>query len=207
MLGKFITIEGCDGSGKTTQAKLLKEKLIEMKTSFWFTREPGGTKISEKIREVILAKENKEMVWRTEALLYAASRAQLMGEKILPLLNEGVNVICDRFIDSTMAYQGYGRKLDKLELEKLNVFATEGVKPDLTILLDIEPEEAFKRITGREQDRLETEKIDFHQRVREGYLTLARFEPERFKVISALLPEETIHEQILKIVLPLLAEN
>ncbi|SMB86952.1 thymidylate kinase [Desulfonispora thiosulfatigenes DSM 11270] len=207
MSGKFITIEGCDGSGKTTQINLLENKLKELRVSCMFTREPGGTLISEKIRNIILDNKNSEMVWKAEALLYAASRAQLVGEKIIPLLEQNVNVICDRYIDSTLAYQGYGRGLDKIELDKLNYFATSGLKPHLTILLDIEPSEAARRRKTRKEDRLEQEKLGFHQRVREGYLHLVKLEPTRFKVISALQTKEEIHQQILENILNLINDK
>lgn len=206
MTGKFITIEGCDGSGKTTQIDLLEKKLKELDISCIFTREPGGTPISEKIREIILDNKNIEMIWQTEALLYAASRAQLVGEKIIPLLKKNIHVICDRYVDSTIAYQGYGRGLNIKELEKLNFFATSGLMPELTILLDIEVEQATLRREVRQEDRLEKEKIDFHKRVREGYLELAKIEPDRFKIISALQTKEEIHKQIVEYVMKMISD-
>lgn len=204
MQGKFITIEGCDGSGKSTQISLLKGELDRLGISYWLTREPGGTNISEKIRKIILDKNNQEMVWKTEALLYAASRAQLVEERILPLLKEGIHVICDRFTDSTLAYQGYGRNLDLKRLEKLNNFATQGLKPDLTILLDIDPLIAARRRKNQEKDRLENEHIIFHKRVRAGYLALAEKEQERFNIISATQDIQNIHREIMQKVLNLL---
>jgi dTMP kinase len=207
MGGKFITLEGCDGSGKSTQVTLLKDKLNEMKLPCIITREPGGTAISEQIRKVILDEANKAMVWRTEALLYAASRAQLVGELIVPSLNEGIHVICDRYVDSTLAYQGYGRGLDFADLVKINNYATNGLKPHLTILLDIDPEVTSKRLAKKKADRLEGEKIQFHQRVREGYLELARKEPERFAVIDAGRSIGEVHEEIMRKVLTLLSNH
>jgi len=204
MGGKFITFEGCDGSGKTTQVALLKNKLEEMEIPCSITREPGGTPISEKIRNIILDENNKAMVWRTEALLYAAARAQLVGEHITPALNKGIHVICDRFIDSTLAYQGYGRGLNLQDLININTFATGSLKPDLTILLEIEPEITLKRRANRKADRLEEEKIDFHRRVREGYLQLAKKEPDRFKIINANRSIEEVHQEILQKVLSVL---
>jgi len=196
MVGKFITIEGCDGSGKTTQSQLLEKYLRVKQVPCLFTREPGGTEISEQIRKIILNKENENMNWRTEALLYAASRAQLVGEKIVPALHKGLHVVCDRYIDSTLAYQGYGRGLSLEELKRINYFAAGGLKPDVTFLLDIDPEETFQRKARQEKDRLEKEKIEFHQKVRYGYLELARLEPERFKIIKATQSIEEIHRQI-----------
>lgn len=196
MVGKFITIEGCDGSGKTTQSQLLEKYLRVKQVPCLFTREPGGTEISEQIRKIILNKENENMNWRTEALLYAASRAQLVGEKIVPALHKGLHVVCDRYIDSTLAYQGYGRGLSLEELKRINYFAAGGLKPDVTFLLDIDPEETFQRKAGQEKDRLEKEKIEFHQKVRYGYLELARLEPERFKIIKATQSIEEIHREI-----------
>jgi len=196
MVGKFITIEGCDGSGKTTQSQLLEKYLRVKQVPCLFTREPGGTEISEQIRKIILNKENENMNWRTEALLYAASRAQLVGEKIVPALHKGLHVVCDRYIDSTLAYQGYGRGLSLEELKRINYFAAGGLKPDVTFLLDIDPEETFQRKARQEKDRLEKEKIEFHQKVRYGYLELARLEPERFKIIKATQSIEEIHREI-----------
>lgn len=198
MQGKFISFEGCDGSGKSTQVSLATRALKEMGLDFWQTREPGGTDISEKIRRMILDNNNEEMVWKTEALLYAASRSQLMDEKIRKFLSQGKMVICDRFTDSTMAYQGYGRQLDKKSLEMLNDFATAGLKPDLTILLDIDPEIAFRRRKDQKKDRLEGENILFHKRVRQGYLELAEAEPERFFVLSATQDRMILHEKIME---------
>ncbi|MGI6225967.1 MAG: dTMP kinase [Peptococcales bacterium] len=201
MGGKFITLEGCDGSGKTTQINLLKNKLKEMAIPCLFTREPGGTHISEQVREVILDAANQGMVSQTEALLYGACRAQLVGEVILPALKKGMHVICDRFIDSTLAYQGYGRGLSLEDLEAINNYATGGLKPDLTIVLDINPELTLQRISKRKVDRLEGEKVEFHHRVRNGYLKLAQLEPERFIIIDGHRSIEDVHNEIMHKVL------
>lgn len=207
MGGKFITLEGCDGSGKTTQANLLKNKFKEMKIPCLFTREPGGTPISEQVRKVILDARNQAMVSRTEALLYGACRAQLVGELILPSLNQGVHVICDRYIDSTLAYQGYGRGLNLGQLQGINDYATNGLKPHLTIVLDIDPGLTFKRLVDRTADRLEGEQIQFHQRVRTGYLELAKQEPDRFIIIDGNQSIEEVHKDILDRVLGLLRSD
>ncbi|MFZ5944522.1 MAG: dTMP kinase [Bacillota bacterium] len=207
MGGKFITFEGCDGSGKTTQAKLAGDALSRLGVSVILTREPGGTKISEKVRKIILDENNKEMVWRTEALLYAASRSQLVGEVINPALEEGINVICDRYIDSTLAYQGFGRGLSLTDLKNINVFAADYLKPDLTILLDLDPEETLQRRSGRKADRLEKEQLDFHQRVREGYLKLAEDEPQRFVTVSGSGSIDHVHNHIMSIVLPFVKDK
>jgi len=197
MSGIFITLEGCDGSGKTTQVDLLKKKLKELKITCLVTREPGGTPISEKVRSIILDEQNNSMVWRTEALLYAASRAQLIGETIVPSLNNDIHVICDRYVDSTLAYQGYGRGLNIDDLIAVNDFATKCLKPHLTILLDIKPEEAIQRFSRRNTDRLEKEELSFHQRVREGYLEMAHKEPDRFIIIDAQKSIREVHEEII----------
>jgi dTMP kinase len=202
MGGKFITIEGCDGSGKSTQVSLVKKTFKELKIPYLLTREPGGTRISEEIRNVILDESNKEMVWRTEALLYAASRAQLVGQIIKPALAEGINVICDRYVDSTLAYQGYGRGLSLEELININNFATNSLKPDLTILLDIDPEETLHRRSNRKADRLEKERLDFHYKIRKGFLELAKNEPQRIKIVAAHKSIEEVHKEILNLILP-----
>ncbi|MFZ7102170.1 MAG: dTMP kinase [Peptococcaceae bacterium] len=204
MYGKFITFEGSDGSGKSTQIALLKKVLEDAAVPFKITREPGGTVISEEIRSIILDDKYKEMIWRTEALLYAASRAQLVGQLIIPALEAGIHVLCDRYIDSTLAYQGYGRGLDIRDLTVLNDFAADNLEPDLTILLDIDPEETLGRRSDRKADRLEKEKPDFHKKVRQGYLKLAETEPDRFVIVSGNRDIMEIHHEIKRIVLPVL---
>lgn len=186
--GLFITLEGGEGTGKTSQIKLIEKYLSENNISFISTREPGGINISEQIREVILNTGNTSMEGRTEALLYAASRRQHLIEKVIPALNEGKVVICDRFIDSSLAYQGYARGIGIENVMSINEFAIEGYMPDLTLYLDIEPEIGLERISKndlREVNRLDLEKLDFHHKVREGYMILMKREPKRIKSINA----------------------
>lgn len=195
MTGIFITFEGPEGSGKTTQARLLKDYLEKNDYKVLYTREPGGTSIGKKIRALLLSPENKEMREKTELFLYAADRSQHVEEVIKPALLEGKVVLCDRFIDSTVAYQGYGRCLDMETIVELNKQATGGLKPDLTILLDIDTGSGLGRALsickdGVEEgtgDRIEQEKEEFHQKVRTGFLRLAQKEPERVKVVDASL--------------------
>ncbi len=186
MKGKFIVFEGPDGSGKTTQIKLLHRFLLDKGCDVVITREPGGTNISEAVRNILLDPKNSEMVARTEAFLYASARAQHVEELIVPALKAERIVLCDRFVDSTLAYQGYGRNLDIEFLSQLNYLATGGLKPDLTFLLDIPPEKAKNRIrsTRDSEDRIELEAEDFHARVRDGFLEIAQ-DDRRYKVIDA----------------------
>ncbi len=193
--GLFITFEGPDGSGKTTQIHLLKEWLEAKGYQCVLSREPGGTIISEKIREIILDKEHKEMDSRAEALLYAAARAQHVAQVIEPALAAGTMVICDRFTDSSMAYQAYGRGLGD-GVAVINQFATNGVGPDVTFLMRLAPSEGKNRIQGREYDRMELEKLDFHERVYEGYKLLEKDNPNRIIGIDASGTIEAIHEVI-----------
>lgn len=196
--GFFITFEGIEGSGKTTQAKLLCDYLKSQDIPVILTREPGGSEISEKIRELLIDPENMEIKAKTECLLYAASRAQHVEQVILPAIADGKVVISDRFADATLAYQGYGRKLPIEKLRQLNKFATSGLEPDLTFLLDLPAEIGLTRAFERfyKLDRLEQEAIAFHQSVREGYLEIARRFGNRFKVIDASEPIEVIRDQI-----------
>lgn len=196
--GFFITFEGIEGSGKTTQAKLLCDYLKSQDIPVILTREPGGSEISEKIRELLIDPENMEIKAKTECLLYAASRAQHVEQVILPAIADGKVVISDRFADATLAYQGYGRKLPIEKLRQLNKFATSGLGPDLTFLLDLPAEIGLTRAFERfyKLDRLEQEAIAFHQSVREGYLEIARRFGNRFKVIDASEPIEVIRDQI-----------
>ncbi|HZJ77125.1 MAG TPA: dTMP kinase [Oscillospiraceae bacterium] len=190
--GIFITIEGPDGSGKSTQIPYIKKLLEEKGYEVVLTREPGGTKIGEKIRQILLDNDCKEMSAVTETLLYAASRAQHVEEIIIPALEEGKVVLCDRFTDSSTVYQGMGRKLGPEVVTNINKFATRGLTPDITILLDIDPEIGLNRVkTTKEADRLEQEKINFHKRVYKGYKDLANMYPDRIKVIKA---DKTIKE-------------
>ncbi len=190
----FITFEGGEGSGKSTVLRWLDEKLRSEGYETVLTREPGGTPIAEQIRNVILDKGNTAMDGRTEALLYAASRRQHLVEKVWPAITAGKLVLCDRYLDSSLAYQGGARGLGVDEVLSINLFATEGTFPDLTLLFDIEPEKGLARIAankGREVNRLDLEKLDFHHSVRANFLALAKRYPDRFVVIDAskTLPE------------------
>jgi len=183
----FITFEGPDGSGKTTQARLLAEWLGEQGYEVVLTREPGGTDIGDQIRVVLHDPRNTAMDARTEILLYSASRAQHVAERIRPALAAGKIVISDRYADSTLAYQGYGRGLDLETLQRVTTFATGGLKPDLTLYLDVPPEAGLQRrqLGGVEWNRLDAETLEFHQRARAGYLELVRQEPGRWVIIDA----------------------
>ena len=192
--GMFITLEGSDGSGKTTQIELLKEYFEERGTDVVITREPGGTGISEKIRDIILDKDNTEMVPMTEALLYAASRAQHVAEKIKPALEQGRTVICDRFTDSSIAYQGFGRGLGDC-VRIINEYAVGGIVPDITFLMKMDPKVGKDRISEDEQDRLEREKMDFHRKVYDGYIALEK-KYDRIVGIDASGSIEDIHREI-----------
>ena len=184
----FITLEGPEGSGKTTAVEAAVKALEAKGYQIVRTREPGGTPIAEQIRNVILDKANTNMDPRTEALLYAASRRQHLVEKVCPALKEGKIVICDRYLDSSLAYQGGARGLGVDNILNVNLFATENTFPDLTLLFDITPEEGLKRISAnanREVNRLDLEKLEFHHKVRDTFLALAKRYPERFVIIDA----------------------
>ena len=185
--GLFISFEGIDYCGKYTQVKLLASRMLRNGYGVVVVREPGGTGISEKIRNVLLDNENKRMSAEAELLLYEASRAQLTRELIIPGREAGKVVLCDRYFDSTTAYQGYGRGLDLNSIRKMNLLASCGLKPDITLLFDLPAEVAQARFSSMAlfKDRLEEEKIEFHRRVRDGYLKIASQEPDRFKVFSA----------------------
>ncbi len=186
MKGKFITFEGCEGVGKSRQIQLLEEYLIKNGIKYYFTREPGGTEISEQIRAIILDGKNLAMTNECEALLYAAARVQLIKEEIEPRLNRGELVFCDRYVDSSLAYQGKARGLGYDFIKAINSYAFNGFMPDLTIFLNLSPEEAFKRKGGADSaDRVELSGMEFHRKVYEGYLELARENPNRFSVIDA----------------------
>ncbi|KRN13942.1 thymidylate kinase [Lactobacillus gigeriorum DSM 23908 = CRBIP 24.85] len=199
MKGKFISFEGPDGAGKSTVMKKVLEQLEpELKPQYLVTREPGGSKIAEKIRKLILDPENDQMSARTEALLYASSRSQLIQEVIKPALNSGILVFSDRFVDSSLAYQGAGRELGISEVAAINRFATEGISPDLTLFFDIAPEKGLariKKVRPDDEDRLEREKLAFHQRVYAGYQEIIKRYPERIVVIKADRPVEEVTEE------------
>lgn len=198
----FITFEGPDGSGKSTQIKRLAETLTGLGQQVLLTREPGGTEISEQIRHVLHDLRNQAMQPRAEILLYSAARAQLVGEKIRPHLAAGGIVLSDRYADSTMAYQGYGHGLDLETLRLITAFATDNLKPDLTLLFDLDPEVGLKRrlSNGGEWNRLDDYALAFHQRVRAGYLELARAEPERWVRLNALQAVDTLQAEVQAIV-------
>ena len=200
----FITIEGPEGSGKTTAVNTAVQELERMGYQIVRTREPGGTPIAEQIRNVILDKNNTAMDQRTEALLYAASRRQHLVEKVWPALKEGKIVICDRYLDSSLAYQGGARGLGVDNILQVNSFATEGTFPDLTLLFDIDPEIGLARIAAnsdREVNRLDLEKIEFHKKVRNTFLELAKRYPERFVIIDASQNREEVAKQTLDVML------
>ncbi len=194
----FVTFEGGEGSGKSTAIKSLVEKLQNEGYDILLTREPGGTPISEQIREVILNKENTEMDPVTEAFLYAASRRQHVVEKVKPALKEGKIVLCDRFLDSSLAYQGGARGLGFDMILEINKHAIDGLFPDVTVFFDLKPEIGLARISansGREVNRLDVEKMEFHEKVRNAFLTLAKMYPNRYVIIDASkTPKEVLEE-------------
>lgn len=197
----FITFEGPDGSGKTTQVRRLAEFLCQQDFQVLTTREPGGTSISEQIRTILFDLKNTEMVPSTEILLFLASRAQLVEQVIRPHLAGGGIVLCDRYADSTLAYQGYGHQVNLDQLRVLIDFATGGLKPDLTLLLDLNAEEGLRRrVQGGDWNRLDAYTQAFHQRVRQGFLELARKEPQRWVTIDAGQPAEQVQLAIRQVV-------
>ena len=198
--GMFISLEGVEGCGKSTQAQLLAEHVAELGHPVVLTREPGGTPIAEQIREILLARGNSSMTNVTELLLYLASRSQHVKQLILPALAARKVVICQRFSDATFAYQGYSRGFDMKLLEQVNRMATGGLETDLTILLDLSAEDGLLRKREDQRDRLENEGIEFHNKVREGYLAIARRSPERVRVIDAKGCVEDVHRSIKKCV-------
>lgn len=198
MTGTFVVFEGIDCSGKSTQLQLLLNYLSGRGCPVLSTREPGGTRIGELLRQILLDPANGELQSKTEAFLYAAARAQHVAEKIKPALDAGKIVLCDRFYHSTLAYQGWGRGIRHDLLSGLNNLATGGLSPDLVILLDLPPEDALLRLNtkGHAVDRLESETLSFFRRVREGFLVQARKEDARFRVYDARLPVDTINKDI-----------
>ena len=198
MKGKFITFEGIDGSGKTTQINLLEQKLIKEGISPLILREPGGTRLSERIRQILLDRKNINLSSVAESLLFVAARAQLVSDQIKPALEQGKYVICDRFIDSTVAYQGYGRRLNVEYLEQLNNYATDNIHPDITIILDINPEKAALRKQSDTPDRMEDIGIDFFLRVQKGYYEIANRHLKRCVIIDGNLSENKVFELVMK---------
>lgn len=194
--GLFITFEGIDGCGKSTQLSLLKEEFVKEGVEFIEVREPGGTAVGEKIRTILLDKKNDSMTRMAELLLFEAARAQITEEVIVPALERGVTVICDRFYDSTSAYQGYANKMGRDLTDFLNLKATNDTSPDITFLLDIDPMTAYERRSGRgEEDRIELLGLSYQEKVREGYLELAKSE-ERIMVIDASVAPDVIFKEI-----------
>jgi len=191
----FITFEGPEGSGKTTQIQLLAAWLREQGQTVLATREPGGTAIGDRVRAILLDSDHREMQPQTEILLFSAARAQIVGQIIRPHLARGGVVLCDRFADSTLAYQGYGRQLDLATLRLITAFATGGLQPDLTFCLDLPVDVGLQRKAagaGEEWNRMEQETLAFHGRVRRGYLTLAQAEPARWRVLDATQPVQAL---------------
>ena len=208
--GRFITFEGGEGCGKSTQIRLLAERLRAAGREVLLTREPGGTALAEKIRSLVREESDDPPNSRAETLLFLASRAQVVENVIRPALAAGTWVLCDRFADSTFAYQGYGRGLDLASLKGLNSFATGGLVPDRTVLLEVSPEVSAKRMRAREAatntdaDRMEKAGDDFHSRLKQGFLELAAMEPERFAVILADGSVEEVEEAVWNSIQPML---
>jgi dTMP kinase len=193
----FITFEGADGSGKSTQCRMATEFLQKKNIEVISTRDPGGTPLGSKIREILLHHDGKIATY-CELFLYLADRAQHIDEKILPSLKEGKTVLCDRYVDSTLAYQGYARGLDKDQILNLNDIVAQSLMPDLTFVFDVSTEVAEQRV-GDTKDRMESEAKEFHQKVREGFLDLAKKYPERIKVIDANQEIEKVHADVIEI--------
>ena len=197
--GKFITFEGCEGCGKSTQVKLFNEYLTRENIPHIFTREPGGEKISEEIRRILLDANNKEMTDECEALLYAASRVQHLSDRVEPALSQGKLVVCDRYVDSSLAYQAYARGLGVDFVGKINAYALTNYRPDVTIFIDLTPEAAFLRKHGAdENDRLEQAGMAFHKKVYEGYKQLAANEPDRIVFIDGTQTPDEVFADVLK---------
>lgn len=200
MKGKFITFEGCDGCGKSTQLKLLSDYLTEKNIPHIFTREPGGGEISEAIRGILLNGKNGSMTDECEALLFAAARVQHLSDRVEPALKEGKLVICDRYVDSSLAYQAFGRGLGADFIRKINAYALENYLPNVTVFIDLTPEAAFKRKHGAdENDRLEQAGMAFHKRVYEGYVSLAESEPQRIARVDGNQTPQKIFDDVIKV--------
>lgn len=202
-MGIFITFEGPEGSGKSTQCRLLAEHLQSLGRRVLLTREPGGTEISQQVRHILMDLKNKSMYPATEFLLFSAARAQLVREVIRPHLDKGEIVICDRYRDSSLAYQGYGHGLPLDTIRAVNAFATDALTPDLTLLLDIDPERGIhrKQAHNAEWNRMDDYALAYHQRVRQGFLALAAAEPGRWRVLNADKPAEELQEEVRAVVL------
>ncbi|GGF35936.1 thymidylate kinase [Halobacillus andaensis] len=210
MKGLFVTFEGGDGAGKSSILKIICEELRSQGLSVLETREPGGIHIAERIRQVILDKTHTSMDGRTEALLYAAARRQHLVEKVIPALNEGKVVLCDRFIDSSLAYQGHARGLGMEEVYRINKFAIEDRMPDVTLFFNIEPSKGLQRIASneeREKNRLDLEELDFHEKVYEAYLQLLQQYPERMRSIDADQPMNRVKEAAMTALQPFLSNH
>lgn len=195
MKGKFITIEGPDGAGKTTQLKKIEQYLIARERKVLVTREPGGTVLGEKLREMLLNPEMDTPIPEAEALIYAASRSQLMKKVIIPALESGYDVLCDRFVDSSLAYQGWARGLGIQKVLTINQWFINDYWPDLTLLLDIDPSISLKRLK-RKKDRLERELMEFHKKVREGFIIVQEMFPNRMKIVDASKKPEEVFRDI-----------
>ncbi|WP_213975122.1 dTMP kinase [Tepidanaerobacter acetatoxydans] len=196
MKGKLITIEGPDGAGKTTQVKKVSEYLRTKGLKVLVTREPGGTSLGEKLRKLLLTLEGESPVPEAEALIYAASRAQLVKKVIIPALESGYIILCDRFVDSSLAYQGWARGLGIKELTDINGWFLKNNWPDLTIILDVDPSQSLKRLR-KEKDRLESENLEFHKKVREGFLKVYSMYPNRTRLVDASQNPEHVFEAVL----------
>lgn len=204
----FITLEGPEGSGKSTQIKRLAKRLEALGYPVITTREPGGTPIGDQIRHVLVRMENKELQPRTEILLFLAARAQLVEQVIKPALQDGKIILCDRYGDSTLAYQGYGHGLDLEQLREMLDFATDHLKPDLTILLDLDVKTGLMRKKAEDEwNRLDAYEVLFHERVREGYLQLAHEEPERWQIVDASQGIDAVQEDLFQIILDAIKEH
>ena len=210
MKGLFITFEGNDGSGKSSVIETIKKELISRGYNVLYSREPGGSKIAEKIREVILDVDNVGMDDKTESLLYAASRREHIVKTLLPALNEGKIVLCDRYLDSSLAYQGYARGIGIDEVYRMNTYATDNLLPDLTLLICVKPEVGFERIKKNQRgalDRLEIEKMEFHKKFYEGYLEVQKKFPHRIIIINGEASKEQVRKDALEVVIKFLEEK
>ena len=208
--GLFVVFEGGEGSGKTTAIDAIYNWIQDQGIECIKTREPGGIKIAEDIRQVILNKDNTAMDGKTEALLYAAARRQHLVEKVIPALERGAVILCDRFLDSSLAYQGYARGLGIDEVMSINKFAIDGYMPDISILFDLNPKVGLERINSnneREVNRLDLEKLDFHERVREGYNTVYNLNKDRIVKIDAEKSKAEVQEDIKNILAPIIQEK